>query len=187
VDAALSSTIKPSAKQAKIGALLKHGGYTTFWPAFAGLLSLDLTAKEHGMQVLVAAVNASFNGAHQQTVPVKLTKAGTRLLKRVSKLKLRAVWGFRAGVEPVGRAGRAQEVHAQAVTAAPTLGQRRRESRATGSSLDREPDRAALGPPTPPLASIPGDATRPSGAGAMRADYLHPVVRARVSWRVGHR
>jgi len=33
VVAALSSTIKPSGKQAKIGALLKHGGYTTFWPA----------------------------------------------------------------------------------------------------------------------------------------------------------
>jgi hypothetical protein len=91
VVAALSSTIKPSAKQAKIGVLLKRGGYTTFWPAFAGLLSVDLTANVHGKHVLVAVVNSSFDGAQQNTVAVKLTKAGRRLLKRVSKLKVRGV------------------------------------------------------------------------------------------------
>jgi len=44
--------------------------------------------------VLVAVVNAPFNGAQQKTVPVKLTKAGRRLLKHVSKLKVRAVGVF---------------------------------------------------------------------------------------------
>lgn len=107
VVAALSSTIKPSGNQAKIGALLKHGGYTTFWPAFAGLLSDDLTAKVNGKQVLVAVVNASFNGAQQNKVPVKLTKAGTRLLKRVSKLKVRAEGVF----EPVWNPLVALRVH----------------------------------------------------------------------------
>ena len=107
VVAALSSTIKPPGKQAKIGALLKHGGYTTFWPAFAGLLSVEETAKVHGKQVLVAVVNASFNGAQQQTVAVKLTKAGRRLLKRVSKLKVRAVGVF----EPVWNPLVAPDVH----------------------------------------------------------------------------
>jgi hypothetical protein len=101
VVAALSNTIKPPGGQAKIGALLKHGGYTTFWPAFAGLLSDDLTAKVNGKQVLVAVVNASFNGAQQNKVQVKLTKAGTRLLKRASKLKVRADGVFEPAWTPV--------------------------------------------------------------------------------------
>lgn len=105
--AALSSTIKPSGKQAKIGALLKHGGYTISWPAFAGLLSVDLTAKVHGKQALVAVVNASFNGAQQKTVTVKLTKAGRRLLMRVNKLKVRAAGVF----EPVWNPLVAPAVH----------------------------------------------------------------------------
>ncbi len=104
---ALLSTIKPSGKQAKIGALLTHGGYTTLWPAFAGLLSVDLTAKVHGQAELVAVVNASFNGAQQKTVPVKLTKAGRGLLKHVSKLKVLA----KAVFEPVWNPLVAPAVH----------------------------------------------------------------------------
>jgi hypothetical protein len=101
VVAALSGTSKPAGKHARIGALLKHDGYMTFWPGFAGLLSVDLTTKAHGKEVLVAVVNASFNGAQQKTVPVTLTKAGRRLLTQATELSVRAVSVFEPAWNPL--------------------------------------------------------------------------------------
>jgi hypothetical protein len=102
VASALSSAIKLSAKQAKIGTLLKHGGYTIAWPAFAGYLSVELTAKVHGKQVTILVVNTtSLDGAKQQNVLVKLTKSGKRLLTGVSKLKVKATGVFQPVWAPV--------------------------------------------------------------------------------------
>jgi hypothetical protein len=101
VVAALSKTIKPSHKRLKIGALLKHGGYKISWPAFAGLLSVNLAAKVYGKQIHIAVVNTSFNGAQKSLLSVKLTKAGRRLLSRVSKLKVRATGVFEPVWDPL--------------------------------------------------------------------------------------
>jgi hypothetical protein len=101
VRSVLASVLEPKGKQARLGYLRKHGGYTFSWPGFPGLLFVDWYAKSHHKQVFVAVVNTpSFNGAAPATVFVKLTRAGKQLLKHVTKLKVRATGGFEPSWDP---------------------------------------------------------------------------------------
>jgi hypothetical protein len=98
VKAALSSVLKPRGKAAKIGRLLRNGGYSfSFAAPSAGRLVIDwyLVANgTHGAKakkpVLVASASVVFHNAVKATIKVSLTGKGRKLLKNAKRVKLTA-------------------------------------------------------------------------------------------------
>jgi hypothetical protein len=97
--ALLSQEITPSGKAAKIAAFSKAGGYKLRFSApeagvaVVGWYELPKGAKltrTTPKPVEVASGHASFSSAGVETIDVKLTSAGRRLLKGVKRLKLTA-------------------------------------------------------------------------------------------------
>jgi hypothetical protein len=100
--AALSAALSPHGKNAKIGALLKHGGYTfTFTAPSAGVVAISWYFVPTGAHltkaakpVKLAAGHASFTQPGTGKVKVRLTRAGKRLLKHARRLKVTSKASF---------------------------------------------------------------------------------------------
>ena len=96
IKAALSSVLKPRGKAAKIGRLLKHGGYSfSFTAPSAGRLVIDWYLVPNGAHVakakkpvLVASANVVVHKAGKATIKVSLTGKGRKLLKNAKRVKL---------------------------------------------------------------------------------------------------
>jgi hypothetical protein len=101
--------LKPTGKNAKIGALLKHGGLIASLRAFApGKAAIYWYRTVHVLagagaapvagpkthSVLVAAGKVYFKAAGKAGIDVRLTGAGKRLLERSKRLKLTAKGTF---------------------------------------------------------------------------------------------
>lgn len=96
--ASLAQQLAPSGKSAKIGALLKYGGLTMAFKALeAGTLSVGwylvpvgakLARKTKARPVLVASGKLAFSAAGAGKLKLKLTSAGTHMLKHAKQLKL---------------------------------------------------------------------------------------------------
>lgn len=104
IQALLLSEIIPTGKAARIGALLKSGGYALSFKALsAGSARVDWLLVPVGpgaKPVLVARGHSAFLTAGTKTLKVKLTAAGKRLLKHAQHLKLTAKGAF----TPTGKA-----------------------------------------------------------------------------------
>ena len=108
ISAAIRKVLAPSGKAAKIGAVLKAGGFTfTFDAPGPGKLTISwyqvppgahLARKAKPKPLLVATVSVSFAKAGGAKVKVKLTGAGRRLLHGSRTLKLTS----KATLTPVG-------------------------------------------------------------------------------------
>jgi hypothetical protein len=85
---AVSKALKPRGRNARIGKLLAHGGYTFTLPPLAGFLQVEWTAKVHGKKLPIASVSLKATGAGPTRFKVKLKPAGRRLLKKVASLKV---------------------------------------------------------------------------------------------------
>lgn len=106
--ALLVSQLTPSGKAAKIGALLRSGGYTaTFQAPEAGTVTVSWYQVPSGAKlarkakpILVATGKLALSGAGTSQLKIKLTSAGKRLLKHAKRLKLEAEGVFvpRGGV-----------------------------------------------------------------------------------------
>ena len=93
----LGKAITPKGRLAKIGAILKAGGYgMSFAAPESGRVVIDWYAKT----VLVAVGRATFGSAGTKKFTVKLTVAGKRLLKHAGRLKLSTKGTF----SPTGQA-----------------------------------------------------------------------------------
>ena len=96
VKAALRSVLKPRGKAAKIGRLLKHGGYSfSFTAPSAGRLVIRWYLVRKGAHVatakkpvLVASASVVFQKAGKATIKVSLTGKGRKLLKHAKRIKL---------------------------------------------------------------------------------------------------
>jgi hypothetical protein len=113
VKAALSSVLKPRGRAAKIGRLLRNGGYSfSFTAPSAGRLVIDwyLVANgAHGAKakkpVLVASASVVLHNAGKVTIKVSLTGKGRKLLKHAKRVKLTAKATFTpTGGTPTSRA-----------------------------------------------------------------------------------
>ncbi|HEY5318825.1 MAG TPA: Ig-like domain repeat protein [Solirubrobacteraceae bacterium] len=109
IKAVLAKKITPKGKPAKIGAILKSGGYKLAFAApEAGRVVVDWYLVPKGAHlakarpVLVATGRATFKAAGTTTIKIKLTAEGKRLLRRAGKLKLTAQETFSAaGQAPI--------------------------------------------------------------------------------------
>jgi hypothetical protein len=98
IRAALAQVLTPKGKAAKIGALLKKGGYeVSFRAPGAGRLVIDWYLVPPGAHpkkgvrpTLVATASIVFHGAGQAKLKIALTSAGRRLLRRSNVVKLLA-------------------------------------------------------------------------------------------------
>jgi|GEM_PF-2231495 len=95
--AMLSSALAPSGKNARLGALLKHGDYLASLDALsAGALVISWYLLPHGAHlatakpVLAAVGRVSIAGPGHTLVKIKLTAQGRILLKRATRLRLTA-------------------------------------------------------------------------------------------------
>jgi hypothetical protein len=85
---------------ARIGALLKHGGYSfTFAAPVSGRLTISWSLRRHGRKVVIAKVSVLFRRSGKAKINVLLTSQGRGLLKGSSRMTLAAQGGFK----PVGR------------------------------------------------------------------------------------
>jgi hypothetical protein len=103
IAALMDRQLTPSGKTAKIAALLKAGGFLGPFQALeAGTAVIDWyqlppgakLAKAKVKPILVAAGQMTFSAAGTGMIKVKLTTAGTRLLKHAKSLKLTAKGTF---------------------------------------------------------------------------------------------
>jgi hypothetical protein len=104
IAALLSQQLAPTGKAAKIGALLKGGGFLLPFKALeAGTVSVGwyqvpsgakLAKKGKAKPVLIASGKLTFPAAGTGKLTVKLTAAGKRLLKHAKRLKLTAKGTF---------------------------------------------------------------------------------------------
>jgi len=107
LDALLRSVLAPKGKPAKIGALLKNGGYRfSFNAPSAGrlLIAWNVPSKlaEHA-----AGLKVTFHKARTAKLKILLTAAGRALLKNATALKLVATGSFAAGDGEAGSASKA--------------------------------------------------------------------------------
>jgi hypothetical protein len=109
VRALLLTEIKPSGKQARIGALLKSGAFTLIFtslePGTARIGWYWLPPGAHlattkAKPVLVASGRLTFAAAGNGNLKLKLTRAGRRLLKHHHRLKLTAKGTFTPTGQP---------------------------------------------------------------------------------------
>ena len=98
----LGGQLAPSGKAAKIAALLKSGGSTIMFKALEpGTAAIDWYELPAGAKVakkatpvLVGAGQRTFSAAGIATIKIKLTAAGTSLLRHAKRLKLTAKGTF---------------------------------------------------------------------------------------------
>lgn len=84
---------------ARIGTLVKHGGYSfTFSAPSAGILAISWYRRLHGRMILIAKATVRIHRSGKVKVELVLTSKGRNLLKRAGKTALTA----RAGFTPVG-------------------------------------------------------------------------------------
>jgi hypothetical protein len=89
--ALLRRLLTPAGSGAKIGALLRHGGYSHAFGALAGgQLTVSWYEVKGARSVLVARGHVSFAGAVSARLAISLTAKGRGLLRRVHRLKLLA-------------------------------------------------------------------------------------------------
>jgi trimeric autotransporter adhesin len=95
----LSTWLPPAGKAAKIGALLKGGGYTAWFKTLSGgSIAIDWYYLPRGANlnkprhrpapILIASGSARFSQARQVKLTIRLTQAGKRMLNRTGKLSL---------------------------------------------------------------------------------------------------
>jgi hypothetical protein len=118
ISALLNTEIKPAGGKAKIGAVLKAGGFTyTFRTLTAGHAAIAwyqvprgahlASAKTKPKPVLVAKGQLSFTAAGTGKLKVKLTTAGRKLLRKAKHLRLTAKGTFTPTGKPVVMATKA--------------------------------------------------------------------------------
>jgi Bacterial Ig domain len=100
IAALLARQIRPTGKAAKIGSLLKRGGFSFAFKALeAGTAVLNWYQLPPGAQparkakpkpVLIATGHRTFRAAGTATMNIKLTATGKRLLKHAKRLKVTA-------------------------------------------------------------------------------------------------
>ncbi len=98
IAALLAGQLLPGGKNARIKALLKHGGFSVKVRALeAGSLTLAWYSPARGAKlakrtrpkpVLVASAHHTFSGPAAATIKIKLTAAGRKLLRRARRVKL---------------------------------------------------------------------------------------------------
>jgi purine nucleosidase len=96
IHAMLLKAMAVSGSAARIGALMKHGGYTFSATAPSkGRLVLSWYAKSHGKNVVVANVSFVFQRAGvKKTMKIALTRAGRKLLGGARKMKITVTAAF---------------------------------------------------------------------------------------------
>ena len=100
IAALLGAELVPSGRGARIGALLRHGGFARSVRALeAGKLEIAwydlprgarLARHRHAKPILVASGKLTFAAAGSATMAIRLTRAGRHLLKRARRLTLTA-------------------------------------------------------------------------------------------------
>jgi hypothetical protein len=107
IDAVLAHEITPKGKLAKIGAILRAGGYElSFQSLESGRVVIGWYLVPPGAHlakaapVLVASGKATFTSAGKKQIKIKLTTAGKNLLRHASQLKLTAKETFTAPGQP---------------------------------------------------------------------------------------
>lgn len=91
IKASLLRQLVPHGKASRIGALLRHGGYTF---SFHALTGGTVVIQWHSGHVLVAVGKVKFTRAGNAKLTIKLTKAGRRLLKTTRRRTLTANGAF---------------------------------------------------------------------------------------------
>jgi hypothetical protein len=109
IKALLAGKITPHGKAARIGELLKHGGYpVSFKAPTAGRVVIQWyflpTRGDLRNQVLVATVTKTFRTAKTARILVRLTDNGTRLLNGDVQVTLIAKGSFFPHAQPVVKA-----------------------------------------------------------------------------------
>lgn len=112
IAALLKKQLTPSGKAAKIGSLLKHGGFTMPFKALeAGAIGVQwyavpsgakLARKTKAKPILVAFGSLSFHGPEAGKVRLRLTTPGRRLLKHAKRVTIDAHASFKPGTLPLG-------------------------------------------------------------------------------------
>ncbi len=108
----LSAALLPHGTSAKIAAVLRAGGYTVAFKALAGGTAeihwyavpprAHLTTGTNPKAVLVATSKLTFRNASTRNMKLKLTPAGTRLLRHAKTIKLTASGAFTpTGKQPI--------------------------------------------------------------------------------------
>jgi hypothetical protein len=107
IKALLAKHLTPKGRLAKIGAILKAGGYKlSFGAPEPGVVVIGWYLVPNGAHlakaqpVLVASGRATFGNAGTKTIKIKLTPSGKRLLREANRLKLTAKGTF----TPTGQA-----------------------------------------------------------------------------------
>jgi hypothetical protein len=104
IKSSLLRQLTPHGKASRIGALLRHGGYTF---SFQALTGGAVVIQWHSGHVLVAVGKVTFTRAGRAKLIVKLTRAGGRLLATASpRLTLVAHGAFTPTARPVITAAR---------------------------------------------------------------------------------
>jgi hypothetical protein len=115
ITGSLRRQITPHGNAARISSLLKKRIYRVSFTALTGgKVGIDWyyqpkrthRARTKPNLVLVAAGTRTFTTARTQTVPIKLTKTGERLLRNATRLKLTAAGAFIPSDEPAVEATR---------------------------------------------------------------------------------
>jgi hypothetical protein len=105
----LGTELVPSGKGAKIGALLRHGGFTRLLRALeAGSLSIGWyhvprgasLARRRPKPLLVASAAATYTAAGSERITIRLTRRGRQLLRHARRLALSAKGSFTPAGEP---------------------------------------------------------------------------------------
>ncbi len=95
IRAEMASALLVNATQAYLTTVLGAGGYSTSFNApAAGALTLTWTARVHGRLVTAATGSNVAGQVGRRRVPIKLTAAGRRLLRRSGRLTLTATAQF---------------------------------------------------------------------------------------------
>jgi hypothetical protein len=109
VRAALSRVLVPGGKLAKIGVLLRHGGYSiSFNAPSAGRLAILWYLVREGAKrkqpVLIAKLSVSFHQAGAAKIKIILTRNGRRLLAHAKQLTVTAQGTFTPNGKPATKA-----------------------------------------------------------------------------------
>jgi hypothetical protein len=97
IKASLLRQLTPHGKASRIGALLRHGGYTF---SFHALTGGTVVIRWHSGHVLVAVGKVKFTRAGNAKLTIKLTKAGRRLLREAKRATLTANGAFTPVARP---------------------------------------------------------------------------------------
>jgi hypothetical protein len=88
IRSALKLLLRPTGRNARIGRLLKNGGYTFSLPSLAGRLRLAWTVKPRHRHLTIAVVTVTLTGGGPTKLKIALTKYGRGVLKHHRSVKV---------------------------------------------------------------------------------------------------